>query len=91
MAWPIGIPAMLGLFMHSKRKLIQAEDEDTLKLLDFAVGDYTAECWMWELVEIARKLVLAGLIGLFQRGSVAQTVSFQTQAKYFPPTFLCIT
>ena len=38
-----------------------------------APGDYKREYWYWEVVELSRKLILSGLIGLFGRGTIAQT------------------
>merc|ERR1711939_276420 len=38
------------------------------------MGDYKRSHWYWEVVELARKLALSGMIGLFERGSVLQTV-----------------
>lgn len=45
-----------------------------LQKFEFVLGDYKQECWYWEGVELGRKLLLTGLIGLVQRGSIAQTV-----------------
>jgi len=72
--WPLGLPATLFYSMWRERTLIQEEDRDTLQKFDFALGDYKLSHWYWEVVELARKLALSGLIGLFQRGSVLQTV-----------------
>eukprot|EP01051_Picozoa_sp_SAG22_P015768 SAG22_NODE_2114_length_2991_cov_1.459889_1_plen_219_part_10 len=74
-AWPLGVPGLLFLFMWRVRAKIYAGDEDTLKLYDFVIGGYTDKFWYWELVELARKLILSGLIGLLGRGTVGQTVA----------------
>lgn len=49
--WPIGLPV---LFFSMRRELpqIQAGDEDTLKFWDFALGDYDADHWYWELRQV---------------------------------------
>jgi hypothetical protein len=83
LAWPIGMPALLFFFMWRARPKIFAGDEDTLKLFDFVIGDYTAQCWYWELVELGRKLVLAGLIGMLGRGTVGQIVVAQFVSFFF--------
>ena len=33
---------------------------------------YEPRCWMWEMVEIARKLLLIAMLGYFRAGSVEQ-------------------
>ena len=33
---------------------------------------YEPSCWMWEMVEIARKLLLIAILGYFRAGSVEQ-------------------
>lgn len=73
-AWPLGVPALLTFLLWRVRDKIHARDEDTLKLFDFVIGGYEDKYFYWELVELARKLILSGLIGLYGRGSVAQTV-----------------
>eukprot|EP01052_Picozoa_sp_SAG31_P017485 SAG31_NODE_1197_length_9441_cov_5.823592_2_plen_916_part_00 len=83
LAWPVGMPALLGFFLWRSKEKIHANDEDTLKLFDFVIGSYTQKHWYWELVELARKLVLAGLVGLLGRGTVAQMVIAQLVAFFF--------
>ena len=39
-AWSIGLPVILWLSMFSVRKQIREEDEDTLQMYDFILGDY---------------------------------------------------
>jgi hypothetical protein len=62
--WPIGLPAGLFFAMYRVRGKIQDDDEDTICVFDFVLGDYKKDCWYWEVVELCRKLILAGLIGL---------------------------
>lgn len=52
--WPIGIPVVLAVILWRKRELITQEDEATLQEFDFIIGDYTIECWYWEIAELAR-------------------------------------
>ena len=70
--WPIGLPAVLFFSMRRVLPLIKAGDEDTLKFWDFALGDYSTDHWYWEVVELSRKLIMAGLLGLLGRGSIIQ-------------------
>eukprot|EP01047_Picozoa_sp_COSAG01_P049848 COSAG01_NODE_4981_length_4573_cov_2.672105_2_plen_1101_part_00 len=70
--WPIGIPAALLMSMLRHRKSIVAQDSETTRMFFFIVADYRVECWYWEVVELARKLLLSGLISVLGRGSVAQ-------------------
>ena len=62
--WPIGLPATLFFAMYRNRQKILEEDEDTIQVYDFVLGDYNKEHWYWEVVELGRKLILGGLIGL---------------------------
>lgn len=82
-AWPIGVPILLFVNLFAVRAKIQERDEATLKLFGSVVGDYDGVHWYWELVELARKLALTGLIGLLSRGSVAQTVAVSFVAAMF--------
>ena len=70
--WSFGVPAVLYVWMSRAKALILAGDEETLHKFDFALGDYKREFWYWEVVELGRKLILSGLIGLFGRGTIAQ-------------------
>lgn len=71
--WPVGLPTLLFLWMHHSKSLILARDHDTLEKFDFVMADYRPEYWYWEVVELSRKLILSGLIGLFGRGTIAQS------------------
>jgi len=62
--WPIGLPTTLFFAMYRNRQNILEEDEDTIQVYDFVLGDYNKEHWYWEVVELGRKLILGGLIGL---------------------------
>ena len=53
LVWPIGMPIFLFFNMWRVRSKIHARDEDTLKLFDFVIGDYSQEYWYWELVELS--------------------------------------
>lgn len=70
--WPVGLPVVLFWSMYKKKDRIVAGDEETLQTFDFVLGDYVPERWYWECVELSRKLVLSGLIGLVGRGTIAQ-------------------
>ena len=85
--WPLGMPTLLSVLMWRARAKIHARDEDTLKLFDFVIGGYHDKFFYWELVELGRKLILSGLIGLFGRGTVAQTVLACSVAFFFFAAF----
>ena len=72
--WPVGVPGLLYYTMRRVRSEILAGDKDTLQKFDFVLADYDTAHWYWEIVELVRKLILAGLIGLVGRGTVLQTV-----------------
>jgi hypothetical protein len=73
--WPIGLPAFLFYRMKKQLHLIRKEDEDTLRFWDFALGDYDIDHWYWECVELSRKMIMAGLLGLLGRGSIKQVAA----------------
>jgi hypothetical protein len=86
--WSFGLPAFLFFSMYRVRVLIADDDEDTLAKFDFVLGDYKKTHWYWEVVELSRKLILSGLIGLFGRGTVAQvSVATLTSFVYFAFNF----
>lgn len=70
--WPIGLPAFLYHRLRKDQTLIHEEDVDTLKFWDFAIGDYDVNHWYWECVELSRKMILSGMLGLLGRGSIKQ-------------------
>ena len=70
--WPVGVPSYLLWSMGRVRSKILDDDTDTMRKYRFALGDYDRQHWYWEVVELSRKLVLSGFIGLFQKGSIAQ-------------------
>ena len=80
--WPIGLPAALFFAMYGNRQSIMEEDEDTIQAYDFVLGDYNKEHWYWEVVELGRKLILGGLIGLVCGRPVAVTTAAFTEASF---------
>jgi len=90
LAWPIGVPAALLYQLNKHKHLIAEKDEDTMKEFDFIIGDYKPELFFWEVVELTRKLILSGLIGLAGRGSIAQCVFASMLAfGFFGLSLLC--
>jgi hypothetical protein len=73
--WPIGVPAALLISMLQYREAIVAQDEAALRMFQFVIADYKLEYWYWEVVELARKLLLSGLIVVLGRGTVAQAAA----------------
>jgi hypothetical protein len=73
--WPVGVPATLFISMLRYREAIVAQDEAALRMFEFVIADYKPEYWYWEVVELARKLLLSGLIVVVGRGTVAQAVA----------------
>jgi hypothetical protein len=73
--WPLGLPVLLFYTMWKEKEDIHEQDRETLQKFNFCLGDYDREHWYWEVVELGRKLMLSGVIGLFNRGSVLQTVA----------------
>jgi len=72
--WPIGLPLALAYFLHKEKDAIKAGDQDAQRMFGFVIGDYNPEHYGWEVIELARKLILSGLLGLVGRGTILQSV-----------------
>jgi hypothetical protein len=72
---PIGVPVGAYLLMHKHKAAILAEDEDVLHEFDGLLGDFKPTFYYWEVIELLRKLILAGLIMFFAPGSSVQVVA----------------
>merc|ERR1711907_369835 len=71
--YPLGIPASYALLLRLKHKKLLVTDEDESNAhLKFLWGSYESRYYWWEVVEMARKLVLTGLLVIFLEGSVLQ-------------------
>jgi hypothetical protein len=58
--WVLGVPAVFaGLLYKNRAQLSEHETEAWLGLL---YENYSAKCWWWELVWIARRILLAGAV-----------------------------
>eukprot|EP01043_Picozoa_sp_COSAG02_P053586 COSAG02_NODE_5937_length_3930_cov_4.274863_3_plen_196_part_00 len=72
----LSFPLSLSLRAAGHHTLIGAQDRHPIcRNGNFQNSDYKTEYWYWEVVELSRKLILSGLIGLFGRGSIAQCFS----------------
>lgn len=69
---PFGIPALAFVLLFSARKKILKGDKSVHKQFDMLIEDYKPEAYYWEIVELSRKVLLAGLIMFFYRGSQIQ-------------------
>merc|ERR1711871_1104854 len=76
--YPLGIPASYASLLRLKHKKLVVKDEDernkdeSIAHLKFLWGSYESRYYWWEVVEMARKLVLTGLLVIFLEGSVLQ-------------------
>jgi hypothetical protein len=68
--YPLGVPAFFILLMWRERD--QLHDAINQKKFGFLFADYVAIYFLWEVVDLMRKLMLSGLLIFFRRGSVAQ-------------------
>jgi hypothetical protein len=73
--FPIGMPLLLFYMMSQVKELIQVEDQEVMREFGFVINDYKLSHWYWEVVELSRKLILSGVIGMFRRGSITQIVA----------------
>merc|ERR1711871_464519 len=82
--YPIGIPATYFLLLLLKRKDIMEREDENLDAVDFQErmkriaplsflwSSYEPKFWWWEVLEMMRKLVLAGFLVIFLEGSMMQ-------------------
>jgi hypothetical protein len=72
---PIGVPVGAFLLMHKHKTAILAEDEDVLHQFDGLIGDFKPTYYYWEVIELLRKLLLAGFIMFFAPGTAVQIIA----------------
>ena len=70
--FPFGIPISAFVILYRNREKILAGDKATLKQFDMLIDDYNLDCYYWEIVELVRKLLLAGVLMFIGRGSPLQ-------------------
>ena len=65
--YALGIPFVLGLMMYLQREVIkQNPDYVTLAAFKPLFQFYKPECYMWEIYFMLQKMILVGLMGVFQ-------------------------
>lgn len=79
--YPIGIPAFfLGLMFRERDQISDAINQ---KKFGFLFADYVTMYFMWEILDLMRKLLLSGLMIFFNRGSVGQLLAGMVVALTF--------
>ena len=56
----------------SSRTELAALEQRALRKVGFLIEAYTVQCWSWEVVELARKLILTSILALVAPGSATQ-------------------
>ena len=79
--YPIGIPALFSGLMFRERD--QISDAINQKKFGFLFADYVTMYFMWEILDLMRKLLLSGLMIFFNRGSVGQLLAGMVVALTF--------
>ena len=79
--FPIGVPLLYGaLLLRDRHELMQGEgvwqEKDLARALSFLHSEYEPAWFWWELVEVAKKLLLTGFFTLevFRPGTITQLV-----------------
>ena len=71
--YPFGIPFFFVLLMWRERE--QISDAINQKKFGFLFADYVTMYFLWEVLDLFRKLLLSGLMIFFNRGSVGQLIA----------------
>merc|ERR1711865_285448 len=79
--YPLGVPLLFFLLMYRERD--QLHDAINQKKFGFLFADYVAIYFLWEIIDLSRKLILSGLFIFFKRGSVAQLLAAMMVALIF--------
>ena len=73
--YPVGVLGLFGTLLLRARKDIIAQQQTNLSTaVAFLHSEYTARFCYWELVEMARRLLLVGVFVTVKQGSVEQLV-----------------
>ena len=71
--YPCGVPGFFILLMWRERE--QISDSINQKKYGFLFADYVQMYFLWEVIDLFRKLLLSGLMIFFQPGSVGQLLA----------------
>jgi len=71
--YPAGVPSFFILLMWRERE--QISDSINQKKYGFLFADYVQMYFLWEVIDLFRKLLLSGLMIFFQPGSVGQLLA----------------
>jgi hypothetical protein len=83
LVYPVGIPLMYALLLFNNRKVLsdsaamaaeEVEDFPRIGHALFLVEAYRPECYFFEIIECARRLLLASVIGIANSDSAASPV-----------------
>ena len=74
--YPIGWTATTAVLLAVARKAITGKARETAlsRALSFVYGEYAPEFFWWEVLEMVRRFLLAGLMSIVNEGSVVQIV-----------------
>ena len=62
--WPIGVPAFFCALLFAAHSRKERGSMELFRAVSFLHGEYKDEFFFWELIELARKLLLAGFVFL---------------------------
>jgi predicted outer membrane repeat protein len=80
--YPIGIPAGFMFILHRDKRKTDAGGTPSASL-EFLRVDYKPDCYYYECVTLAEKLLITGLLSFVEQGSIFQTFCGSCIAFYF--------
>ena len=72
--FPIGLPLLYFVMLHSRRKELTNND-GTMNFLSFFYDEYEERYYYWETVECLRKCMLMGFATFFKPGTLMQLIA----------------
>ena len=73
--FPLAVPIGTGGILFANREAIQRGPMDpAYSQFAFLVGDYEEQYYYWDCVEMLRKVIMTGVVSIFNRGSLFQLV-----------------
>jgi len=83
--YSVGLPVLYAVLLYTARHAIRGETESTVlsRSIAFLYTEYETSVYFWEIVEMLRRLLLVGVMVLFQGNMMQLTVGTLLAAVFF--------